>query len=122
MNIRDKQILEHMVRYCKEILGALNRFGNSKESFMDDYIFYNACSMSLFQLGELSKRLSDEFRETYPDLPWKEMRTIRNVFAHEYERSDKESLWNTIQNDIPALHEKLQAIYQSDTTIPTNKE
>ncbi|MBR1884783.1 MAG: DUF86 domain-containing protein [Schwartzia sp.] len=122
MNIRDKQILEHMVRYCKEILGALNRFGNSKESFMDDYIFYNACSMSLFQLGELSKRLSDEFRETYLDLPWKEMRTIRNVFAHEYERSDKESLWNTIQNDIPALHEKLQAIYQSDTTIPTNKE
>ena len=122
MNIRDKQILEHMVRYCEEILGALNRFDNSKESFMNDYIFYNSCSMSLFQLGELSKRLSDEFRETYLDLPWKEMRTIRNVFAHEYERSDKESLWNTMQNDIPALHEKLQAIYQSDTMIPTNKE
>ena len=114
MNVKDKQIIEHMLRHCDEIIGTSIRFDSSRDQFMQDYVFYNACCMSLFQLGELSKRLTDDFREAYPNLPWKEMRTIRNIFAHEYEAANKESLWETIQNDIPALHKQMQAIYQSE--------
>ncbi len=110
MNVRDKQIIEHMARYCGEIIGASKRFNNSKEQFVNDYVFYNSCCMSLLQIGELSKRLSDDFRESYLDLPWRELRGIRNLFAHEYESVHKELIWDTIQNDIPSLHEQLKAI------------
>ena len=110
MNVRDKQIIEHMARYCGQIIGATKRFNDSKEQFMEDYVFYNSCCMSLFQLGELSKRLSDDFKRTHTDLPWNEMRSIRNVFAHEYDSTDKESLWDTIQTNIPTLHKQLEKI------------
>ena len=50
MNIRDEQILEHMVQYCEEILDALQRFNNSKEKFMGDYLFYNLNSATFYSI------------------------------------------------------------------------
>ena len=62
MSKKDNQIAGHMIRHCEEIIVALKRFGFSKEQFINDFVFYNSCCMSLFQVGELSKRLSDDFR------------------------------------------------------------
>lgn len=114
MNIRDRRFVERMERYCKEIMGASERFGHSKEKFMSDYLFYNSCCMSLFQIGELSKRLSDDFRLLHTELPWQEMRSIRNVFAHEYEAVNKESLWETIEKDVPLLSGQLENIQEKE--------
>ena len=111
MKYRDQQIIQHILRYCEEIDDTARHFGNSKEKFKSSHIFYNACSMAIFQIGELSKRLSDEFKTAHAELPWKEMRGMRNLFAHEYESVDKDSLWETIQNDIPALHKQMKTIW-----------
>ena len=111
MNDRDRRILEHILRHCKEIIETVDRFDFSKENFKHDHVFYNACSMALFQIGELSKRMSEEFKNTHTEVPWAEMRGVRNLFAHEYESADQELLWETITKDIPKLNKQLQEIY-----------
>lgn len=61
MNIRYRRIVERMERYCKEIMGASERFGHSKEKFMSDYLFYNSCCMSLYNTWHnLSERATNE--------------------------------------------------------------
>ena len=115
MNDRDKRITQHILRHCAEIMSTVKRFDSSRENFNRDHVFYNACSMSLFQIGELSKRMSEDFKKANPQLPWSEMRGMRNLFAHEYESADKDLLWETIVKDIPALHHQLQEIYTRDT-------
>ena len=67
--------------------------------------------MALFQIGELSKRMSEEFKNTHTEVPWAEMKGMRNLFAHEYESADQELLWETITKDIPKLNKQLQEIY-----------
>ena len=111
MNDRDRRILEHILRHCEEIIETVDRFDFSKENFKHDHVFYNACSMALFQIGELSKRMSEKFKNSHTEVPWAEMRGMRNLFAHEYESTDKELLWETITNDIPKLNKQLQEIY-----------
>ena len=111
MNDRDRRILEHILRHCKEIIETVDRFDFSKENFKHDQVFYNACSMALFQIGELSKRMSEEFKNTHTEVPWAEMKGMRNLFAHEYESADQELLWETITKDIPKLNKQLQEIY-----------
>ena len=101
MNDRDRRIVEHILRHCEEIIETVDRFDFSKENFKRDHVFYNACSMALFQIGELSKRISEEFKNIHTEVPWAEMRGMRNLFAHEYESADKELLWETITKDIP---------------------
>lgn len=111
MNDRDRRILEHILRHCKEIIETVDRFDFSKENFKHDHVFYNACSMALFQIGELSKRISEKFKNTHTEVPWAEMKGMRNLFAHEYESADQELLWETITKDIPKLNKQLQEIY-----------
>ena len=39
MNDRDRRILEHILRHCKEIIETVDRFDFSKENFKHDHVF-----------------------------------------------------------------------------------
>ncbi len=34
-------------------------------------------------IGEATKRLSDQVRQSYPDVPWKQMAGMRDVLIHD---------------------------------------
>ena len=61
--------------------------------------------MCLFQICELSGHLSEDFRNQHPELPWNQIRGMRNWFAHDYGNMDSVSIWNTIAEDIPGIEE-----------------
>lgn len=54
-------------------------------------------------IGEATKRLSREFRDEHPEIPWDDMAGMRDVVAHEYDRIDFDLLWQVIQRSIPGL-------------------
>lgn len=101
---RDLNIIAHILEYCNQIDECLLRFGKSHEVFLSDVIFRNAVSMAEFQIGELSGHLSDDFKErTKNEIPWKEIRGMRNIFAHNYLEMDIERIWEVAAEDISAL-------------------
>ncbi len=60
--------------------------------------------MSLMQISELSRDLSDEFIEsTKNQIPWKAVKALRNWIAHEYMDLDINTIWETATVDIPVL-------------------
>jgi uncharacterized protein with HEPN domain len=102
---RDQEILYHMLRYSNETEDTINRFGESFDTFVNDIDFYKSVSMSVFQLSELSNSLSDEFKEENKNIPWREIRGMRNVIAHRYNQTDDKELWNTATSDVPGMKE-----------------
>lgn len=100
---RDRSVLEHIVSYCRDIEETVLRFGNSYEAFSSDKVYRNACAMCILQIGELGGQLSGEFRSTHAQMPWHEIKGIRNVMAHAYGSISIETTWETIESDIPAL-------------------
>jgi uncharacterized protein with HEPN domain len=58
-------------------------------------------------MGEATKRLSREFREQYPDVPWDDVAGMRDVIAHQYDRIDLDIVWQVIQRNIPELLDML---------------
>ena len=64
----------------------------------------------LLQIGELARTLSDAFKEAHRDIPWKQIRGLRNMVAHNYGHVDFEIIWSIVQEDIPELYEKVEAI------------
>ena len=107
---KDKQILEHIVRYCGEVRMALLTFGDKIATFEQNPVFRNACSMPVLQIGELAKRLSDDFQQTTADIPWKKIKGMRNLFAHDYHSMNDAMIWKTVTEQVPALHEQLTGI------------
>ena len=66
--------------------------------------------MCIIQIGELANRLSDEIKEANKDIPWRAIRGMSNLHAHDYENVDLEIVWNTLAEDIPALKETLEKL------------
>jgi len=102
-SLRDISVLEHMVSYCEEIIQMVDRFGDSYDAFESDSAYRHACAMCIVQIGELTTRLTDEFRRDYNGMPWHTMKAMRNIAVHNYGSISLENTWDTIKTDIPKL-------------------
>lgn len=70
----------------------------------------NAVIRRLEIIGEAARRISDETKSAYQNLPWYEMVGMRNVMIHDYDDVDMVIVWETIQNDLPPLISALESI------------
>lgn len=113
MNSRDSSILRHMVGYCQQIQKSVERFGDSFEVFQADPDYKNSVALCVLQIGELSGQLSEGFKDTHREIPWREIKAMRNVVAHRYGTIDTQVLFETVQNDIPALLEYCETLLQT---------
>jgi uncharacterized protein with HEPN domain len=61
-------------------------------------------------IGEAARRIPNDITMRYPEVPWREMRDMRNVVIHEYFGVDLQIIWETIQHDFPPLVPLLRKI------------
>ena len=113
MNNKDQYILEHIVQYCDEIDATLRYFGCSEERFMESFVFRNAVSMPIMQIGELATRLSDDLIAESPSIPWKAIKGMRTFFAHQYGSMNLQLVWRTALTRIPELKASCEALLSS---------
>lgn len=122
LNDRDKNIIAHISDYCGRIENCKQRFGNSFETFASDYNYQDAVSMPIFQIGELTKHLSEEFKEQHKsEIPWKEIRGMRNLFAHNYLGMSIKEIWEVATTDIPTLNKFCDSVL-SDVDVHISSE
>ena len=70
-------------------------------------------------VGEAAARVSPEAQERFPSIPWQQARGMRNRLVHGYDTVDLAVLWDTIQDDLPALIVQLrEALGQSGQDGP----
>ena len=100
---RDRDIVEHIFRYCEQVETAHQDFGQSRQRFDESTTYQNAVSMCILQIGELVGHLSDEFKEVNSVIPWHKIRGMRNYVAHEYGTIDLDVVWYVATNSIQEL-------------------
>lgn len=59
-------------------------------------------------LAELLRQIRPDFVSAHPGVPWQEMRGLRNRIAHGYFGIDLGTVWDTVQQDLPALLVQLE--------------
>ena len=60
-------------------------------------------------IGEAARRISEETRKAYPNLPWREMIGMRNFLIHDYDDVDIHIVWKTVKKDLPDLLDKMKS-------------
>ena len=83
-----------------------------KTMFINDGKTQSAILMQLTLIGELSKKISDETKNMI-DLPWKNIAGFRDRAIHNYFDIKVDVVWDTLQQDIPELKEKLRIFLDS---------
>ena len=64
-------------------------------------------------LGEAGGKIGQsdpEFITAHPEIPWKQMRTMRNKMIHDYFTVDPLVVWQTVKMDLTPLREAIIAL------------
>jgi uncharacterized protein with HEPN domain len=75
----------------------------SGSAFERDGRTRDAVERCLERICEAAFRLGNSAVELVPEQPWHDIRGMGDWFRHAYDRVDLETVWDTVQNDLPAL-------------------
>jgi uncharacterized protein with HEPN domain len=64
----------------------------------------------LIVIGEAAARLSDEFQQKSPEIPWADIVGFRNIAVHEYFAVNWQIVWATATRDVPMLREQISKL------------
>lgn len=102
---RTRKILLAIIKHCIAIEDTKKHFGNSYKEFEENNIYQNAILTPVTQIGELVKRLPEEFRNNYTEIPWRNIAGMRDIVVHNYETIDKLILWNVADKETGKIKE-----------------
>jgi uncharacterized protein with HEPN domain len=89
--------------------------GSDKDDFVDDKRTQQAVIMSLIIIGEAVTKVMDgyaEFAQAHAQVPWRNMRGMRNRITHGYFDINLDVVWDTVQTALPELLKQLPAVRQ----------
>jgi uncharacterized protein with HEPN domain len=78
--------------------------------FETDFRINFAVVRALEIIGEAAKRIPDDVRLRYPDIPWKGMVGMRERIIHGYDNVDLQIVWGVVKLDIPQIKPKIEGI------------
>jgi len=87
--------------------------GWTLKEFQEDRQLRYAVERAREIIGEATSKLSDEIKARDESLPWREMKDLRNIVAHEYHRVDPARVWRVVTEDIPRTQEKVRALLKT---------
>lgn len=88
--------------------------GVSQVAFMQNSEKQDAVLRRLEIIGEACSRLAPETQACFPTLPFRQMRGMRNIIAHDYGEVDLDQVWHTASgNDLEVLIATLRSFFDS---------
>lgn len=93
----------------------ISRFisGREPSGFAGDEMARSAVAYQLVIIGEAVAHLSQSLRDRHPEIPWKAIKGLRNIAAHEYHRVDPETVWAAAAYEVPRLAEQVRIILEA---------
>jgi uncharacterized protein with HEPN domain len=104
----DLAYIEHILDCIRKI----NEFSNGLtfKEFKTNEMVQDAIIRNIEIIGEASKKISKDIKQTYYKVPWKEIAGMRDKLIHDYLGVDVSVVWKTIKEDIPALERFIREI------------
>ena len=100
MSRSDDLRLDDIRRMCDVAAAVAAR---DRAAFDGDQLLRLALERALEIAGEAATQLSDETRNQYPTVAWRELVAVRVLLAHAYHRADPDQLWSIAVNDLPTV-------------------
>ena len=107
---RDKERLFHILDACNILIDSKER--ESIESIKESRLRFYGYVKLVEIIGEATYNITKEYRAAHPEVPWKMMEGMRHVLVHDYYMISPDKLWDTIQNDIPALKPQIEKLLE----------
>lgn len=105
--------LDHMQQAAMDACSFVEGMG--KADFLEDRRTQKAVIMSLIIIGEAATKVMGdyiEFTQAYAQVPWHNMRGMRNRIARGYFDINLDVVWDAVQTALPELLKQLPLVHR----------
>ena len=88
--------------------------GVTWNQFQGDDLLQNAVMRLIQIVGEAARKVSPEFKQAHPEIPWQGIVGMRNRLVHDYFRIESSRVWEVIEKDLPALIPLIEPLIPPD--------
>lgn len=110
-NLGDKQRLLHILESIEEI--EKYTAGSNLEVFLQNSMMKFASVKQIEIIGEAANHITEETKNKFSDIQWRQITGLRHVLVHEYFGVDSKLIWQIIADDIPKLKIKIKEVLLS---------
>jgi len=100
--------------YLQNILECILKIENytlsGEEDFMRSSLIQDGVIRNLEIIGEATKRISEQSKDLFPDVPWRQMAGLRDVLIHDYMGVDLRTVWNVVARELPRLKPQIKKL------------
>ena len=112
LTTKQKGLLEHIITHCETIKKKTELL--TLEQLSQDEDIKQIICFNILQIGELVGHLDESFLTQYSEMPWGDMRGMRNRVVHGYDTIDINEVWITATKDITPLLNYCNQLLQED--------
>ncbi|MDR0942322.1 MAG: DUF86 domain-containing protein [Holosporales bacterium] len=108
----DLLYVDHVIETADKIASYIENI--SRENFLENDMLCDAVMRNLQILSESTQKISQETKEQFKNIPWKDIAGFRNILARDYlEGADLTIVWNVAIHDLPELRKAFSIIKSS---------
>ena len=111
MNTVDLARLQHMLDAARE--AVLFAQGRTLEDVQRDRMLLLSLVKEIEIIGEAASRMSPEARAAIAGIPWSQVMGMRNRLTHGYFEWEIDTIWDTVNTDLPDLIRVLEQVLRS---------
>jgi uncharacterized protein with HEPN domain len=100
--------IHDMLENTEKAIGFVT--GMNFEQFSVDEKTIYAVVRAVEIIGEASRKIPKDLRQTYSEIPWREIAGTRDKLVHDYFGVNLSVVWRTVQDDLPTLAKQLQTL------------
>ncbi len=121
-----ERVEDYLAHIADAIERALRYVGSLKDldALEQDEKTQDAVVRALTVIGEAAVRIqkaAPEFLTAHPQLPWAQMRGIRNKVVHDYFDVAWDVVWDTVKQDLPPLLKQITTLRAATSGSPAPK-
>jgi uncharacterized protein with HEPN domain len=99
--------VDDIVKAAKEVRSFTHRV--RKDEFVRNPLLVKAVVCDLLILGEAASKLSDAYKESKSEIPWRQIIDLRNTLVHQCWEIDLDLVWDVVRDDLMPLMTKLKS-------------
>lgn len=107
--LRDPLRIKHML----DAIHNVNMYmkGRSEDDLVNNSMLFYAVVKNIEIIGEAAYKLTNDFKESHPDTPWRQIVSMRHILVHGYYQVTADEIFNVYQQDLPILLQQLSSYF-----------